>query len=494
MLDVSRDRVPTRETLARLVDLLALVRMNRLQLYTEHTFAYRDHEVVWRDASPITADDVRWLDALCRERGIELVANQQSFGHMERWLRHAPYRDLAEKPEGFTLPDGSRREPMCLAPTEASLAFVRGLHGELLPNFARRELNIGCDETFELGQGRSREACEHLGRGRVYWDFVSKLVRGLHEQGVAVQFWGDIVERHAELVPELPRRNLAALLWNYEAPGDPTSVPDEVMAVIRGFGYGLESFRGFAARVPPFVRHGVAFHVCPGTSSWLSLVGRLTNALANVRDAAEVGLASGARGFLLTDWGDQGHLQPFPVSLPALVYGGALAWGVAANRDLDLEDALSRLVFRDATGEVARALVELGGLYRETGLSTLNASPLFLALLGGGTSPIRAWGTTSAAALEGVHQTLGRASERLSRARPQIDDGDLVRRELAQAARLARQGAWRLERAYLDGGPAPDALRRDLEECIEEQRAVWLARSRPGGLPDSLARLERVLG
>src|SRR5262245_39428610 len=88
MLDVSRDRVPTRETLARLVDLLDLLRINHLQLYVEHAFAYRAHQAVWRDASPITHADLRWLDALCRERGIELAANQNCFGHMGRWLRH----------------------------------------------------------------------------------------------------------------------------------------------------------------------------------------------------------------------------------------------------------------------------------------------------------------------------------------------------------------------------------------------------------------------
>jgi hexosaminidase len=39
MLDVSRDRVPTMETLAHLVDLLEELRLNELQLYTEHSFA-----------------------------------------------------------------------------------------------------------------------------------------------------------------------------------------------------------------------------------------------------------------------------------------------------------------------------------------------------------------------------------------------------------------------------------------------------------------------
>ena len=50
MLDISRDRVPTMKTLREIVDLLERCRYNQLQLYTEHTFAYREHSVVWEDA------------------------------------------------------------------------------------------------------------------------------------------------------------------------------------------------------------------------------------------------------------------------------------------------------------------------------------------------------------------------------------------------------------------------------------------------------------
>lgn len=46
MLDVSRDRVPTMESLFALVDRLAGWKINQLQLYTEHTFAYRRHPEV----------------------------------------------------------------------------------------------------------------------------------------------------------------------------------------------------------------------------------------------------------------------------------------------------------------------------------------------------------------------------------------------------------------------------------------------------------------
>jgi len=110
MLDVSRDRVPTQASLFALVEQMAALKLNVLQLYTEHSFAYPGHEAVWRDASPLTPDEVRALDAFCAERGVELVPNQNSFGHMERWLRHPEYRALGELESG-----GS-----CLAPGGAA--------------------------------------------------------------------------------------------------------------------------------------------------------------------------------------------------------------------------------------------------------------------------------------------------------------------------------------------------------------------------------------
>ena len=48
MFDITRDRVPTMATLYELVDFWASLKLNQLQLYTEHTFAFRGHEVVWK--------------------------------------------------------------------------------------------------------------------------------------------------------------------------------------------------------------------------------------------------------------------------------------------------------------------------------------------------------------------------------------------------------------------------------------------------------------
>ena len=53
MLDISRCKVPKLGELSRLVDMLALFKYNRLELYMEHTFAFEGHEIVWAGASPL---------------------------------------------------------------------------------------------------------------------------------------------------------------------------------------------------------------------------------------------------------------------------------------------------------------------------------------------------------------------------------------------------------------------------------------------------------
>ena len=91
-LDVSNRRVLRMEMMRRVVDILHVLGYNHLQMNTEHAFAYSKHQAVWDGTSPMTPSEVRELDVFCGERGIELCANQNSFGHMGRWLRLPEYK------------------------------------------------------------------------------------------------------------------------------------------------------------------------------------------------------------------------------------------------------------------------------------------------------------------------------------------------------------------------------------------------------------------
>lgn len=470
MLDVSRDRVPTRETLARLVTLLELARFNQLQLYTEHTFAYRGHDVVWRDASPLTAGDVRWLDERCAGAGIELVANQNCFGHMARWLRHPEYRDRAECPDGFDLLPGMHQPPAVLQPTQDNADFALSLVHELLSAHRSRTVNIGCDETFELGRCRSADEVAARGAAAVYVEHLRRLLDPLVADGCHVQFWSDVVRAHPDALAQLPSDGVTALAWSYERIAPSPDVDD----VLRQVGVDPEAHRGFDTLVAPLADAGVPFLVAPGTSTWNSLVGRVDNAVANIDDAVDVALRAGAGGVLLTDWGDNGHLQPSSVSFPPILFAGARAWNRSA--DVDLVSVLDGPVFGDDAHVLGGVLLRAGAQWGRTGRRSFNASPLQAALCPW--QPHLVLGRPDLAAVDDVIEALDGCLADLERARPACDDGDFVVEELRVTVALARVGALRLR--------CDD---RALGSLVDDYRTAWLHRSRPGGLDDSVAAL-----
>ncbi|HET8929151.1 MAG TPA: glycoside hydrolase family 20 zincin-like fold domain-containing protein, partial [Acidimicrobiales bacterium] len=315
MLDVSRDRVPTRATLERLVERLAMCRYNQLQLYIEHTFAYSDHETVWADASPITPDDLRWLDDRCTNVGIELVVNQNTFGHFERWLAHPEYRQRAECPDGFEIVPGVTLPPSVLAPTADNATIAVDLVRAQQACVTSRTVNVGCDETFELGHGVSAPRAAADGLAAVYAEHLHRIIDPLVEDGMQVQFWGDVARTHPEILDTFPTGRCTPLVWNYDAPDVARpGLPAELRDVLATIGIDPDAPTDFATILEPFAAAGHPFWVAPGTSSWQSFIGRLPNARGNLEDAAVAGRDAGATGYLVTDWGDQGHHQPPAVS------------------------------------------------------------------------------------------------------------------------------------------------------------------------------------
>jgi hypothetical protein len=487
MLDISRDRVPTLDTLTRLVDALAELRYNHLELYMEHTFAYEGHELVWGSASALTADELGDLDRRCAEVGIELVANQNTFGHMERWLRHDVHRWRAECPDGATSPfTGRPMAPATLAPTPDNAAFAIGLVRELAATITSEMVNIGADEPFELGQGASAAAVAERGRAAVYLEHLNRLIEPLVAEGRHVLFWGDVLRRHPELVAKLPPTGATAVVWSYEAPSEEPGLLGSLgPELLDALGLPDDAHLGFEAHVRSFVATGYPFWVAAGTSGWNSLLGRWSNARANLLDAALVGRRHGSDGFLVTDWGDNGHLQPLGVSLLPMAYGAGVAWCAATNAGRDVTGVVDRLTGVSGVGTVA---ADLGDMHLRPGVGAINGSPLFgaldptrpLALIGRG-DPDRHRATS--AALDDALTRLRELAPASAAARWPIVD------ELTVATRLARHGAWRLARRADADHPGEAEMDADAVECRELQREMWLRTSRPGGLPDSLQHL-----
>jgi len=453
MLDVSRGKVPTMAELLRLVSALAELRANQLQLYVEHTFAFPGHEDAWRDASPLTAGQIRTLDDACAEVGIELVPNLNTFGHLERWLRHPRYRPLAECPEGWIHPLTGQFKPIpgTLKPDAASLTFVDALLADYLPCFRSRQVNIGGDEPWELGQGFSKQAVAERGKHRVYLEHLRKLCALATDRGQTPQFWGDILLEDLALAQEAPAEAVP-VVWGYDA-GHP-----------------------FDAQGGRLRELGRTYLVAPGTSTWQSFTGRLDNALTNQREAISAALTHGARGILLTSWGDNGNHQPWPTNWPAMVAGLTHAWTGKPTEALAPGYAVLGSLSAEAATAVAQALTHLGRLDGQIAKAHRNKSLTWDFL------------TAKPAAL--TQFTEGVTTEELQRAWTYLDaaapllaaiTADDIRAELTLGADLARAGLHRAEGKTLS--------QRERGALTERYQAAWLKRARPGGLDESVGLL-----
>jgi hypothetical protein len=494
MLDVSRDKVPTVDTLEALVVRLAGLKVNLLELYLEHTFAHPGHETVWRDASPYTADDIARLRRHATAHGIELVGLQAALGHLERWLQHPPYAALAAMPGGYRSPDGGHEPAACVDPARPG-AFE--LVAEMVDNVARTfdapRVHLGLDEPLDLSPGVWDAIFDvpgvevpwaHVDNGAFcvplpsdrrsqYVEWVQRLAALDALRDREVWMWADVMAPHPELMHELPE-GMGLVEWGYEAN------------------------HPFDARLGRIAAADRPRWVAPGTSSWSSLTGRSTNMLGNVRSAVDAAVRHGATGVLMCDWGNEGHFQYLPISWPGFVAAAAMSWNPTDR--LDVGAAVDRWIALDGN---AGGLPGLGTITVQLGAvaDVIRPSPpeagTFGALL---SSPEAA----------GLLTTFGATAEMFAAA-----DADLDRLDALLDAAAERAGApdallWRDELRTTIGwarlglgwaghhlGPGDDARAAHLvaegARLVEEHRRLWLARNRPGGLEDSAAKLETAL-
>lgn len=479
LLDISRDRVPTQAMLYRLVDLWSSLKYNELQLYMEAAFDYEGHAAAVDHRSPMTADEIKALDDYCAKRGISLIANQNTFGHMERWLDLPEYQHLAEQVGGCIDPHGNlRNHSFCLNPvSDQSIDFVDDLLSQLLPCFTDNRVNINADETFDLGQGASRQRCNEIGKDRVYLNYVKRIHELCTRKGKKVQMWSDILLKYPHLLPELPK-DITVMNWGYEAE------------------------HPFDRECAQLKSSGIDFQVVAATGTFAAFSGRWQNAHQNTLNAAQNGLKYGASGFYMSEWGDFGHGQAWISAFPGYFDGAVAGWHVAALSDFNTERALQHQALNNAT--LAIALLKLGNLY----LSTQTADQLpFVSVIGvllfnqmtnRHMKKLTEWYPRGFR--HGWHQCQ-QLIEAVQAITPEDEQQAYWQRELLLTAKLsahactlgealAEQKDYRVERLSFT---QRRQLAEALEPLISEYSALWLEHSRPGGLEDSKARLDYLL-
>ena len=306
MLDISRGKKPTVDTLKRMIDFLSALKYNELQLYMEgECFKYAAYPEETADFDCLTPEDIRELDAYCRARFIDLVPNQNSFGHMYTWLKKPRFHALG-------LYGAEDEVPSTLNPIlPESFEFMKNLYESLLPNFSSQYVNIGLDEAYGLGKYQIEEYCREKGKDVVFMEWLNKLSDHIRTHyGKKVMFWADMIYNYPQSYHLVPR-DAIALEWGYEL---------------------IQSQR-MTAHCIDYRNAGVRYYVCPSTNTHGCFTGRMDVTTFNIRTCAELAVEYGAEGILLTDWGDGGHPQSWVFSMNPIALCGQYAWNTGKAQD-----------------------------------------------------------------------------------------------------------------------------------------------------------------
>jgi len=291
-VEMAYGSVPKPEYIKRIIRTISEFKLNQLNLYFED-FPMEGHPLIGVLDDTISPQQWRELVQYAARYHVDLIPGQNSCGHVHKILRFDKYSPLAERPHGHVLAPGDPEV----------YSFLGEMIGQLSEIFPSSFYHAGCDETWELGKGRSHARAEQIGLGNVYLEHlqrVNELVRSRQKNAI---FWSDIALLHPEVIKSMPR-DLIAASWEYV----PHTAADYYNRWIR-----------------PFQDAGMRVIVCPWVGNTNLLVPDCEEAAQNIEGFVSAGKKAAVLGMNNTVWNDDGQTV-FGPNWWGIVYGAAVGW------------------------------------------------------------------------------------------------------------------------------------------------------------------------
>ena len=325
MLDCSRNAVPTLEDLYYFIDCLAAMGYNALQLYTEDVYEIEGEPYFGYQRGRYTKDELKAVDAYCRERGIELQPCIQTLAHLNglnRWGAYAPIID---------------QKDVLLVGDERTYTLIEHMFETLSECFTSRRVHIGMDEAHDLGRGKYLDKNGDVPRSKILTDHLIRVCEIADKFGFRPMMWGDMFYRIAnnglyyghrlEMTEEarnLVPSNLDLVYWDY------------YHEKVEDYDLMLDGYKQFNPCNEIFF--------AGGAWTWVGFTPHNDFSIRTTKAALTSCASHGVRDIFFTMWGDDGgECSPYGV-LPALFYGAELLRG---NEDMSSIKAK----FREIVGE-----------------------------------------------------------------------------------------------------------------------------------------------
>ena len=296
--DISRGPIVSMDYLKRLIPQMAECKLNAFSLYTEHTFKTQCHpDIAPTDA--FTAEEIKELEEFCRPYHIQIIGNQQCFGHFEEILCNPFYSHLADTKWNLN------------PAKEETYKFLEDHLREVARAYKSPYFNINCDETESLGQGYAKAYVDSIGAEKVYYQHINRVNRMLRPYRKRVMMWGDIADQHPEILDNLDD-DIFLIAWSYVDKND------------------------FDDFLKPYKESGRSFFVAPGVSLSERVWPKHYEFKKNITNLCRDGYKNGALGVINTCWDDFGESLT-NCALYGLALGAEMSWNAVSTKERNTE-------------------------------------------------------------------------------------------------------------------------------------------------------------
>lgn len=333
--DLTRGPSSTLEELKHEVRLGASLKLNVFTYYMEHQYAFKKHPMIGPKDGSLTPEDLKALVEYAGPRGVEILGNQQSFGHFAEILKHPEFAPL-------------RENSYILSPVnEGSYKLLDDLYSEVIPILPFPFFNVCCDETADLGKGASKELADRIGVGEVY----ARHIRRIHDivtdkYKKRMMMWGDIILNHPDKLSLIPK-DTVMMTWGYEPAAN------------------------YDSQILPFVKNGYEFWVCPGVSGWNVILPNFNKANANIQVFTRDGVKHGAAGMLNTAWDDDASTLNAP-NWYGFAWGAECAWNGGTTSVEDFNRRIGTVLFGESGEHFGHAIELLSKTHSLPGMEGMS--------------------------------------------------------------------------------------------------------------------------
>ncbi len=185
MLDCSRNAVMKLSAVKRMIDCLAKMGYDTLELYTEDTYEIEGEPFFGYLRGRYTREEIKEIDAYAKSKDIELIPCVQTLAHFTALVRNGEYRPIVDCNDILLIDEPKTYE------------LLDKIFATLAENFTSRLVNIGMDEAHMVGLGKYLDKHGYVNRFDLLIRHLRKVTEIAQKYGFKPHMWSDMFFRLA---------------------------------------------------------------------------------------------------------------------------------------------------------------------------------------------------------------------------------------------------------------------------------------------------------